>query len=79
MDERQVRLLVQQAIARHMGTAPSEAAWSAHRTAPAAPVAGRAQVSFARFELVRPAGEIECLIEPTVTCTHCGHCQCYGH
>ncbi len=79
MDERQVRLLVQQAIARHMGTAPSVAAWSAHRPAPAAPVADRAHVSFARFDLVRPAGEIECLIEPTVTCTHCGHCQCYGH
>jgi hypothetical protein len=49
--------------------------------APAMPGAAgfAAHLAFARFPLVRAAGETECLIEPTVTCNHCGHCQCYGH
>jgi hypothetical protein len=86
MDEQQVRLLVRQAIARHMGApqAPVPArATRAAAVAPAsampAPAASAAHVAFARFPLVRAAGETECLIEPTVTCNHCGHCQCYGH
>lgn len=86
MDEQQVRLLVRQAIARHMGRPPAAALVAGpaapEAVAPAFAVpasAGSAHVAFARFHLVRPAGETECLIEPTVTCNHCGHCQCYGH
>lgn len=87
MDEQLVRQLVRQAIARHLGTAPSApaavAAVSAspmHPSAPAAATAAApASISFARFHLVSPAGETECVIEPTVTCNHCGHCLCYGH
>jgi hypothetical protein len=87
MDEQQVRLLVRQAIARHMGApTASDAATRAGAAGPVVPrparpatAASSAHASFARFHLVRPAGETECLIEPTVTCNHCGHCQCYGH
>ncbi len=86
MDEHQVRLLVRQAIARHMGAPQVPAPVPVTRAAalaPApvmpAPAGSAAHVAFARFNLVRPAGETECLIEPTVTCNHCGHCQCYGH
>lgn len=84
MDEQQIRLLVRQAIARHMGTpeAPAPVARAAAVAPPAvmpAPAGTPAHAAFARFHLVRPAGETECLIEPTVTCNHCGHCQCYGH
>ncbi|MBL8135460.1 MAG: hypothetical protein JNL48_02465 [Acidobacteria bacterium] len=87
MDEQQVRLLVRQAIARHMGAPPaSDAATGAAAAGPVVPPPARpataaspTHASFARFHLVRPAGETECLIEPTVTCNHCGHCQCYGH
>lgn len=86
MDEQQVRLLVRQAIARHMGASPAPvpvarpAAPEAVAPAFAIPASdASAHVAFARFHLVRPAGETECLIEPTVTCNHCGHCQCYGH
>ena len=86
MDEQQVRALVRLAIARHMGPHPTQPG-----VAPAAPLAqhpptaldGReaatASITHARFALVRPAGEVECLIEPAVTCNHCGYCQCYGH
>lgn len=68
MDEQQVRALVRQAIARHLGpqAEPVDA-----RPAP--------PISQARFALVRLAGETECVIEPAVTCNHCGYCQCYGH
>lgn len=81
MDEQQVRLLVRQAIARHMGGPPPDptpASQPAPPPAHAAPVPATL-LSFAQFHLVRPAGETECVIEPTVTCNHCGHCQCYGH
>lgn len=87
MDEQQVRALVRQAIARHMGSqteplfqaspAVSRATWA---TPPqAAPDVLTLDISHARFHLVRPAGEVECLIEPAVACTHCGFCQTYGH
>ena len=76
MDEQQVRLLIRQAIARHMGAPPS-AVPPVPRPAPPRPEAAHA--SFARFHLVRPADETECVIEPAVTCNHCGHCLCYGH
>lgn len=78
MDEQQVRLLVRQAIARHLG-APAVPSIPSQRPVPPAPVPDASNVSFARFQLVRPAGETDCLIEPAVTCNHCGHCLCYGH
>lgn len=83
MDEQQVRSLVRQAIARHMGGATATAIPT---VAPppvaaivAASVASPGHASFAKFHLVRPAGETDCVIEPTVACNHCGHCLCYGH
>ena len=81
MDEHQVRLMVRQAIARHIG-APETPAVAPRPAAPSAAPAltpNDTHAAFARFHLVRPAGETDCLIEPTVTCNHCGHCQCFGH
>ena len=88
MDEQQVRALVRQAIARHMGAEgnAATAAWlpapesrppSVPQRAPA--VLASDAIVRARFHLERPASEVECLIEPAVTCNHCGFCQCYGH
>lgn len=86
MDEQQVRALVRQAIDRHLGPpgAPSGPVSAAPPPRPhgvAAPSLGRpdGDISHARFHLVRPPGEVECLIEPAVPCNHCGFCQCYGH
>ncbi|MGE3471060.1 MAG: hypothetical protein AB7O28_11970 [Vicinamibacterales bacterium] len=81
MDEQHVRHLVRQAIARHLGApavplpAPRPAAIAP--SAPALPPAGHPAAE--RFVILRPAGEIDCIIEPAVTCNHCGYCQCYGH
>ncbi len=88
MDEQQVRALVRQAIARHMGpaggaaSAPSSPAAESRR--PAVPMFAPAvvesgSIAGARFHLARPETEVECLIEPAVMCNHCGYCQCYGH
>lgn len=82
MTEQELRALVREAIARHAGPAagasggriPSDAA----RTAPLAFV--RHHASHALFVL--PAGidtDGPCIIEPAVTCTHCGYCRSYGH
>jgi hypothetical protein len=86
MDEQQVRQLVRQAIARHLGGAPDPAPPPVRPVAPViaagfdvVPPTPTSHVSVAKFHLVRPAGETECVIEPTVTCNHCGHCLCYGH
>ncbi len=78
MDEQQVRLLVRQAIARHL-EAPAAPPRPNPPSLPPSPAPDYSHVSFSRFHLVRPAGETECLIEPTVPCNHCGHCLCYGH
>lgn len=74
MDEQQLRGLVREAIARHLG--PPAAA----SVVPAGVIAAPPDaIAVARFHLPRPSGEIDCVIEPSVTCTHCGHCLCYGH
>ena len=91
MDEQQVRALVRQAIARHLGPAPvparpAPAPAGGLRPAPAPPSAPPAaedgrpgDISHARFHLVRAPGEVECIIEPAVVCNHCGYCQSHGH
>jgi hypothetical protein len=82
MDEQQVRQLVRQAIARHFDEpGPATAATPGLPLPPsvAAPAAPAARLSVAQFHLPRAAGDVECVIEPSVTCNHCGHCLCYGH
>lgn len=80
MDEQQVRALVREALARHHG-APPDLTAPAPATTPAgvAPSSATPHVSVAQFLVVRPAGESDCVIEPSVTCNHCGHCLCLGH
>lgn len=76
MTDEDIRALVREAVARHLGgPAPAPAA------APATlPPAWRAHPSFGRF-LVASGGDDNgpCIIEPAVTCNHCGYCQLHGH
>jgi len=75
MTDEELRALVRDAIGRHLGgsTAPAPAA--------AAPVPlWRAHPSFGKFLVA--SGDQEggpCIIEPSVSCNHCGYCQSYGH
>jgi len=75
MTDDELRALVRDAIAKHLGGSASAPPAAAVSTP-----AWRAHMSFGKFLL--PRGDDEggpCLIEPTVSCNHCGFCQSYGH
>ncbi len=77
MTEQELRVLVREAIARHLegqGAAAGSAAASAF--VPVASVV-HAHLSHAKFAL--PALGESCIIEPAVACNHCGFCKSYGH
>ena len=75
MTDEEIRQLVRRAIATHLGSqAPAEPRVAPH------PAGGHAaHVAFHRYQLPRSDGDTACLIEPAVTCNHCGYCQCHGH
>lgn len=76
MTDDELRTIVREAVARHLGGAA--AAPAAPAPVPAPP--WREHPSFGRFLL--PRGDDEggpCLIEPAVHCNHCGYCQSHGH
>lgn len=82
MTEQELRALVREAIARHTeATSGTSAGRVASVPAHGTPLAGvRQHASHALFVL--PAGidtDGPCIIEPAVTCTHCGYCKSYGH
>jgi hypothetical protein len=70
MDEQTLRAMVRQAVANHLQTpqpvAPADRlpTFSAH-------------VSHTRYML--PKSDGPCLIEPAVSCNHCGYCESHGH
>lgn len=74
MNEQELRKLVRDAISRHGGVSTGEAL-------PSQTGALLYQhASHGMFPL--PAGadtDGPCLIEPAVTCNHCGYCKSYGH
>jgi hypothetical protein len=76
MTDDELRSLVRDAIARHLGGSAQPAVPAA-----AAPVPlWRAHPSFGKYLV--PGGADQdgpCLIEPTVHCNHCGFCQSHGH
>lgn len=74
MNEDDLRALVRDAVARHLGrpgtTQPVETAIpppSRHASHVLLPVPGGSAL------------DGRCLIEPAVRCSHCGYCQSYGH
>jgi hypothetical protein len=72
MNDQEIRTMIRESIARHVGTAP----------APGDPRidAPRIHASHALFPLARGSDDDgACLIEPSVRCTHCGYCLSYGH
>ena len=77
MTDDQLRALVRDAVARHLGLMPS-----AEAAAPA-PAPLRMHPSHYRYVSLQRGTEGEaagpCIIEPAVTCNHCGYCQSHGH
>jgi hypothetical protein len=72
MNEEALRALIRESVARHLGAQPP-------RPAPPfmSPVSLLAHPSQYRYQL--PESDGPCLIEPCVTCNHCGFCQSHGH
>lgn len=85
MTEQELRALVRDAIARHTAA-------GSHGPRPAA--VGAAMPQGGRVFLDTPSGHAShalfvlpvgmdsdgpCIIEPAVTCNHCGYCKSYGH
>ena len=78
MNDEELRLLIRDAIHRHMGSGDSSGReWQPPtiRLKPDAPL----MISFGQYRLERAAGDTTCLIEPSVQCNHCGFCKCHGH
>ena len=73
MNEEALRALIRETVARHL-TAESPSPQPPVRTEP---VAFRTHASHFRYAL--PASGGPCLIEPAVTCNHCGYCESHGH
>jgi hypothetical protein len=72
MNEQDVRVLVRDAIERHLG-GPAQGAKGKGQ--------GACHSSHVILDVV-PGSAIDegmCLIEPAVRCNHCGFCQSYGH
>ena len=85
MTDDELRALVRDAIARHLGTGAAGGSsqptqLSTPREATRSDPPWRSHPSFGK--LLVTAGDEEggpCLIEPSVHCNHCGFCQSYGH
>ena len=83
MNDEELRLLIREAIQRHMGQPatigqPGTIRLKADTTLiseSTLPVA----ISFGQYRLERAAGDTTCLIEPAVQCNHCGFCKCHVH
>ena len=81
MTEQELRSLVREAIARHMG-GTSHLAPPHPAPAYPAPVHSAPAHHFSHGLFVVPSGadsEGPCVIEPSVLCNHCGYCKSYGH
>ena len=73
MTEQELRALVRQAVAFHVGGRQVHAAPALPRA-----LAGEPHTSHAMFTLPASPGGA-CVIEPAVDCNHCGFCKSYGH
>ena len=92
MTEDQVRALVRDALARHLGTSRTHASMTdGSESRPYQPVLhapharhdsrrAAAHIAHGRFVFLAPAEpDSPCVVEPQVKCHHCGFCQSYGH
>lgn len=77
MTDQELRQLVRDAIARHVGGTPPMAQRGPSVARPVAFV--RDHASYGQFPRLSPGPDGSCVIEPQVTCSHCGFCKSYGH
>jgi threonine dehydrogenase-like Zn-dependent dehydrogenase len=78
MTDHELRALVRDAVARHFGTSRSAAPPPAAPSVSISVAAGHDHASHVQYITLINIGDT-CLIEPDVTCTHCGYCKSHGH
>ena len=86
MNDDDLRALIREAVARHVGGSPPSS--PVRLAGPAAapgpqpfsldPGALASHPSHYQYLALVNVGEA-CVIEPTVTCNHCGYCRSHGH
>jgi len=82
MTEQELRQLVREVIAQHLGPAAHLPSGSATQPAlpPAPPPLLQPHPSHGVFQVLRSGDATTgCLIEPSVRCAHCSYCKTYGH
>jgi hypothetical protein len=92
MQDDELRALIRESIARHLGQSAlidgRAGCLGAEAGAEAAPnpalathgPAWKSHSSHGRFVFLAPTEpDAPCIVEPHVRCTHCGFCQSYGH
>ena len=84
MNEQELRSLVRAAVARHLGTGTPPATEDAGRGFSRAPDRGNDAVPLPFFSShTLYAGLVNvgdaCVIEPAVSCDHCGYCKSHGY
>ena len=73
MTDQELRDMIRESIARHLGAVPAGPFAEPEAT-------GGMHASFGRLPLDRGGdGDGLCLIEPAARCNHCGYCQLLGH
>jgi hypothetical protein len=75
MNEDQIRSIVRETVARHLGAGGH--AGPPNPDAPLYPMAYVGHSSHYRYSLPESSGP--CVIEPGVRCSHCGYCESHGH
>ncbi len=78
MNEAELRALVRDAVARHMGHEAPVRSFAPAVSAPAATSGGGQHPSHALYVSVVNTTDA-CVIEPSVSCDHCGYCKSHGH
>jgi hypothetical protein len=81
MTDQELRALVRDAVARHLGRtppAPPSPVQPIVRAPGADAPAWRAHPSHGLYITLVNVGE-SCVIEPSVSCDHCGYCKSHGH
>jgi hypothetical protein len=76
MTDDELRTLIRQAVARHLGATTVAPALTTARSPQ--PAARSLHPSHYQYLTLVNVGDA-CLIEPTVHCNHCGYCKSHGH
>jgi hypothetical protein len=82
MTEQELRALVREALSRHVGASSDSAGVIPNAVGAAPSRVGARAVHSSHGLFMIPDGSAAdgpCIIEPAVSCNHCGYCKSYGH